>query len=351
MIIRSGLNDRHNLRTRSGNDRWAPLAAMFILTLTLTVALSETAHAGGAAAVTEFVLGRHIALDAATRWDYAALDPASGRVFVTLGDHVAVVDPASGALVGRIGGMDGAHGVAFAPALGLGFISSGKTSTIVTFDLKSLAVLRTTPVGGENPDALLYLDGPGRLYSFNGKSHDVSVIDPATGAVSARIPVAGRPEFAAADAHTIYLNLEDTHQLTLIDIASAKVVRTFDLPGCDEPTGLALDAVHGRVFSVCKNGQLMVSAAAEGRVVTQVGIGRGPDAVVFDAARGLLISANGDSGTLSIVHQDDADHYRLVQTLSTAAKARTLAYQPATATVYLPVPGTPIFELLVAQPR
>jgi YVTN family beta-propeller protein len=327
------------------------LAATLAAIAVLPGGEAASAAAPGAAPAATYRVTRHIALDAATRWDYAALDPVLGRVFVTLGDHVAVAAPETGQMIARIDGLEGAHGVAFAPSLGLGFISNGKSSKITTFDFKTLAVLRTTAAGGENPDALLYLARPGRLYSFNGKSHDISVIDPATGKVEQRIAVPGRPEFVAADAAgtTLYLNLEDVHQLAVIDLVTAKVARLIDLKGCEEPTGLDFDPVNQRVFSVCANGRLMVTAPAEGRIVASLAIGKGPDAVVYDAQRRVLLSTNGDSGTLSVVEQQDADHYRLVQTLPTAAKARTLAYQPTTGTLFVPVPGTEHFELLVVE--
>jgi YVTN family beta-propeller protein len=306
----------------------APLLSALLLAVALPIRAEDAYHVAAT-----------VPLGAAPGWDYASFDKSSGRVFVTLGDHVAVFDPARQQVLGGIAGLARAHGVAFAPTLGLGFISSGQDDSIVTFDLKTLAVLRTTPAGGSNPDALLFLPESGKLYSFNGKSQDVTVINPADGAVEATILLAGKPEFAAGDTERIYLNLEDIHQLAVIDVASHSVLRTIDLPDCEDPTGLDYDRVHGRVFSVCANGRLVVTATADGRIVANLAIGEGPDAVVFDATRGVLISANGRSGTLSIVRQEDPDHYRLQQTLTTAVKARTLAYDPASGKAWLPVPA------------
>lgn len=315
------------------------------------LAFSLGAPQAEAAPEAAYALAAPIPLGAATRWDYAAVDPVSGRVFVTLGDHVSVVDPASGKVLGRIGGVEGAHGVVFAPERKLGFISSGKTDSIVTFDLDTLKVLRTTPAGGHNPDALLYLPESGRLYSFNGKSQDMTVIDPQDGKVLATVKLAGKPEFAAGDADRIFLNLEDIHQLVVIDVHTLGILRSTDLSGCEEPTGLDYDRAHGRIFSVCANGHLMVTSAADGARVADLPIGEGPDAVVFDPRRSLLLAPGGASGTLTVLQQLDADHYRVRQSLNTRVKARTLAYDATSGKVFLPVPGEAgQFDLLVVTP-
>lgn len=312
---------------------------------------SVTGVARAATALPQLVLDHRIGVDAAERWDYAAYDSTLDRVFVTLGDHVSVVDARSEKIVGRIDGLSGTHGVAFAPKAGLGFISNGKSNLLTTFDLKTLAVLRTTPVEGDNPDAVLYDEGSGKVYTFNGKSRNVSAIDPATGKVTAHLAVPGKPEFVAANGKFIYLNIEDIHHLVVIDTATFTIVRDFDLPDCEEPTGLDFDAQHQRVFSVCGNGRLIVTAPQDGRIVATVAIGEGADAVVYDASRGMILSTNGHSGTVSVVEQTDADHYTLAQTVTTAPKARTLAYRSASAQLFIPLPGKTQFELLVVEPK
>jgi len=306
--------------------------------------------ASAAAAAVRFQLDGVIGLGAATRWDLAIVDPDTGRAFVALGDHVAVADTRSHALIGRIDGVDGAHGIAIDAQHKLGFIASGKANAIVTFELDSLKVLRTTPAGGQNPDVLLFLPGTGKLYSFNGKSRDMTVIDPLSGAVQARLALPGKPELAAGDADHIWVNLEDVHQLVQIDARANVVQRVSDLAGCEEPTGLDYDRAHGRLFSACANGMLVVTASADGRAIAQLPIGKGPDGLQYDGARGLLLVPNGGSGNLTVIQQDDADHYRVVQTLPTAAKARTIAYDAQSGTAWLPAPGASEFGLIAVVP-
>ena len=54
---------------------------------------------------------------------------------------------------------------------------------------------------------------------------------------------------------------------------------------------------------------MAVLDAADGHHVADVAIGDGPDAVVFDAAEAMIYSSNGESGTMTAVHEDDPDHY------------------------------------------
>src|SRR5580765_3051056 len=113
-----------------------------------------------------------------------------------------------------------------------------------------------------------------------------------------------------------------------------KVTATWKLEDCEEPTGLALDPAHHRLFSVCHNERMVVTDAQTGRHVASVAIGKGPDGAAFDPGRALIFSPNGGDGTLTVVHEDDADHYRVVANVPTQESARTLALDPANHHIY-----------------
>jgi YVTN family beta-propeller protein len=268
-------------------------------------------------------------------WDYLAFAESGGRLFVTHGDRVVVLDAADGRRLGEVAPTAGVHGVAFAPALGKGFASAGKADAVVVFDLRTLAVTANVAVG-RNPDALLFDAPTARVFAFNGRSHDASVIDANGGKVLATIPLGGKPEFAVSDGKgRVYVNIEDRTELAVIDAAAAKVVATWPLAGCEEPSGLAIDVEHARLFSVCANARLAVTDARSGKHVADVSIGKGPDAVAFDAQRRLLFSSNGEDGTLTVVRESTPDRYDVVQNLSTQRSARTLALDPRTHRLFL----------------
>ncbi len=269
-------------------------------------------------------------------WDYLTVESASKRLFIARMDRVLVVDTRDGSLLATIADTQGVHGVALAPDLGKGFASNGRADTVTVFDLKSLATIGTIPVSGHNPDAILYDKASGHLYTFNGRSQDISVIDPAKAAVIATIPAGGKPEFAVSDgAGRIFYNIEDTSQLSAIDSSRSKRIATWPLNNCEEPSGLAFDAAHRRLFSVCGNGVLAVTDSLSGRHVAEVSIGRGPDAAAFDPATGLVFSSNGQDGTVTVIHEDDPDHYSVVGTVVTQKSARTMALDPGSHEIFL----------------
>ncbi|OZB59621.1 MAG: YVTN family beta-propeller domain-containing protein [Lysobacterales bacterium 14-68-21] len=305
------------------------------LALLLAGVLAPAYAAGTAPAKPLHVVDR-LALGGPGGWDYLAVDAPRHHLFVSRGDRVMVVDLATRKLVGTITGTDGVHGIAFDPARKEGFTSDGHAASVTVFDLDTLKVLATIRGTGENPDAIAFDPASGRVFTLNGRGHSASVIDPAKRAVVATIALPGKPEFAVADGNgRLYVNIEDKSELAEIDTGSDKLLRTWSLAPCESPSGLAFDAAHRRAFSVCDNRVMAVSDVDHGRVVTTVPIGEGPDAAVFDPSTHTVYSSNGQSGTLTVVHQVDADHYTVAATVPTQKSARTMALDPTTQRLYL----------------
>ena len=76
--------------------------------------------------------------------------------------------------------------------------------------------------------------------------------------------------------------------------------------------------------------------ADSGNIIATPKIDEGPDAAAFDPGTGNIFSSNGESGTLTVVHQDAPDRYSLVENVPTEKGARTLAVDLKTHTLYLP---------------
>jgi len=303
-------------------------------------------------------------------WDYLTLDSAGRRLFISRGTRVDVVDTGTGKVSGSIANTNGVHGIALAEAAKRGYTSNGNADSVTMFDLTSLQVIKEAPVPGHNPDAILYEPKGKHVFTFNGKSKDVSILDAGTLAVVRTIPVPDKPEFAADDgAGQVFVNIEsDRGQLVVIDGLKLTIKATWALPGCASPTGLSIDKVHHRLFSVCDGGVMAVTDAATGAHVATVKIGEGPDAAAYEPARGLVFSSNGD-GTLTVVRQESADRYQVAETLPTQRGARTMALDPTSGRVYLvtaefdpapaataetphprPIPRPGTFTVLVACP-
>lgn len=279
---------------------------------------------------------RHIPIGGEGGWDYLAVDSASHRLFVSHSDRVNVVDLDKGTVIGEIPNTQGVHGIALAPALHRGFVSAGRTSTVTIFDLDSLRVLGEVKTTGERPDAILFDPASARVFTFNAAGKNTTAIDATSGTVSGTIDLGGKPEFAQADGRgVVYVNIEDTGELAAIDAKALKVVKRWKLDGCEEPSGLALDRKHRRLFSVCGNKVMAISDPDTARVVASVPIGAGVDGCAFDPGPGLAFSSNGADGTITVVREKSPSSFEVVADVPTARGARTIALDERTHRLYL----------------
>jgi YVTN family beta-propeller protein len=343
----------------------------------IVCALLQTAAATQAADTSPlpapvYTVSRSFPLAGNGGWDYLALEASGARLFVSRGDHVDVVESASGKLAAAIPNTPGVHGIAFAPPLKRGFTSNGRSNTISVFELDTLRMIKEVPVSGKNPDAILYEPRHNYIITANDESSDLSVLDAETLQVVATIPLPGPPEFMATDgAGMVYVNIETkSGKLVAVDAKSLAVKATWPVPECTNPTGLAIDVMHRRLFSVCANQVMAVTDSQSGKQVARVVIGSGPDAAAYDADLGLVFSSNGLDGTLTVIHQEAPDDYKVLATVTTQVGARTLVLDPATHRIYIaaarlgatppateeqPHPRPSIvpdsFSILVAQPK
>ena len=342
------------------------------------LALLQTAWAAAPAGDTspipppDYTVSKSFRLGGTSGWDYLALEASGARLFVSRADHVDVLETVSGKLTAAIPNTAGVHGIAFAPALKRGFTSNGRSNSVSVFELDTLRVIQEIPVSGMKPDAILYEPRQNHIITANGGSANLSVLDAGTLQVAATIALPGKPEFMATDgAGTVYVNIEtDPGKLVAVDAKALSVKATWPLTGCSNPTGLTIDAVNHRLFSVCENQVMAVTDSQTGKQVTRVVIGGGPDAAAFDADLGLVFSSNGLDGTLTVIHEDTPDQYRVLATVTTQVSARTMVLDPATHKIFLaaakfgdtppateeqPHPRPAIlpdsFLILVAQPK
>ncbi|WP_426662917.1 YncE family protein [Rhodanobacter aciditrophus] len=313
----------------------------------LFLVTGSAATATALAAMPQYaVLQRH-PLGGSGGWDYLTIDPATHHLLIARQDRVMVVDTQDGKLTGEIPGMRHIHGIALVPRLRHGYVSDGAADSVHVIDLDSLKKLRDIPIDGQGPDAIVFDPASGHVLTMNGHSGNASVIDPASDKAIDDIALPGRPEFAVSDGRGhVYANIEDKSELARIDTRTNRVDAVWKLAPCESPSGLAIDTKSRRLFSVCENRLMAVTDADDGHRVATVAIGKGPDAARFDPATGMVYSSNHD-GTLTIVHEDDADHYRVVATVPTQVGARTMALDRATHRIWLvaaaPAPrGAPV---------
>lgn len=279
-------------------------------------------------------------------FDYLTVDAEARRLYVSHGTQVEVLDIDSGAIAGQIPKTPGVHGIAVAPELGRGFVSNGQASTVTIFDLKTLKTIGEVPAGSK-PDAIIYDPATSRVFAFNGGSNSATVIEAASGKVAGTIDLGGGPEFAVADGNgSVYNNLEDESVVLKINSRTLKVEQRWPTKPCASPSSLAMDRANRRLFIGCRSRVMAVMNADSGQVISTLPIGDHVDATAFDPETRLIFNSNGE-GTITVIHQNDADKYSVVETVRTAPRAKTMALDPKTHQLFLSTAESGQFEVLV----
>ncbi|RZF61138.1 hypothetical protein EWE75_19230 [Sphingomonas populi] len=294
-------------------------------------------------------------------WDYAQVDPETNRLFIAHGNSIGVVDLAHPTRVTSFAPAHHAHAVLPIPHLKQLLVTNGDTATADLIDTVTGTVRATIPAG-QKPDAAIWDAALKRAIVMNARSGTIMAIDPITAKVTATITLRPGLEYAAIDPRgLLYVNNEDDDDVTIVDLAKAKILARVPLPGCKGPTGMAYAPRAKRIVSSCDGVATLLDPATR-KVTGLITIGAGPDAVIGDPARGRLYIPSGDTGTLAVL-EDRPSGVTLLKTIRTAKGARTGACDPATGKVYLPVadltpnpnggkpapvPGT--FRILVVDP-
>ena len=267
-------------------------------------------------------------------FDYITVDSASNRLYVSHGNQVNVVDKVTGDSIGVIKSDKDVHGIALVHALGKGYITNGGANSALVFDLKTLKTIGHVPTG-QFADGILYDDFSKKVITCNGRSKNMTVIDPATDKAVATITLTGWPETAASDGKgRIYVNNAEKSEMDVIDAKTFKVIHTWPIAPGKGASGLAIDRATMRLFAGCDNKMLVVMDANTGKVVTTLPIGDECDAVGFDKKLHTIYSSNGE-GTLTIIKEQSPNKFE-AKTLKTKEGARTIAVDQVSHTLYLP---------------
>ena len=268
-------------------------------------------------------------------WGYLDFEPVMRRLFISRATKVVVLDVDSGKVAGEILNTPGVHGVALAPDLGRGFTSNSEGNNVTVFDLETFKTIVDVPAGME-PDTIVYDPSSKRTFAMNAHSQNITAIDAATGRMITTLAVHGRPESAVADGGgRIYVNIADRNEQAVIDSQNLAVTGRWSISPCNGPTGIAMDVPHRRLFAACSNRMMIVSDADSGKVISNQPIDQGADSIAYDPATGYILSSNGDSGTLTVVHEDTPNNYTFVEVVITELHARTMALDRKNGQIFL----------------
>jgi len=286
--------------------------------------------------------------------DYIVAEPGTGRVFVSRGTHVMVVDGSTGKVIGDIPDTPRMHGVGLAAKWNHGFTTNAGDSTVTMFDLKTLAFLKKIPVKVGGLDGIMY-DEADDLIILTNHSRPIGTavaINPNSGEIVGTAELEDNaPEGAASDGKgRLFVNNESKNTIQVLDAKTMKVLASWPLAPCEGPTGIAYDAASNRIFSGCSKTSVVLDAGS-GKVVATIANGDGVDALGWDPGQQLIYIPAGRDSSVTIVHQDSPDKYSVVATATTFRGAKTIAVDPLKHVAYLfqpefgpppaPAPGSP----------
>jgi len=275
------------------------------------------------------------------RWDHVSVDPANRNVFIGRRDLGVWVYNIDSGKISQIENTKGTNGAAIAPELALGMSDNGTFDSITVFDLKTLAVKDQIKLKNDT-DGVGWEPVTKTAYSNNGDNGSITLFDPATGKVGETIALNNtkHPEFYAADGKgRVFIALQDQNKIGVVDFKTKKLAATWSVD-CQAPTGMYYEEKSDRLFTSCRGAKPVMAVVDpnSGKTVTTIPIGTNTDAVLWNPVEKLVMSPNGAAGNLSVIKQESADTYKLVETVATRINARTGTVDPKTGTVFLVAP-------------
>lgn len=267
----------------------------------------------------------------APEWDYLAWDAAHGRLFIGRRDAgLSVYDAATRRIVATIADSAGSGAATLVPGLDRGF-SVNEDGSITAFVLSTLRTIKRAKVA-DDADSAVFEPVTGQLLLLSGDSKRITFIDGATLAVQGTLATtSNKLEASAADGRgRVFIAERDRNAVLVVDARTRTVNTEWQLAGCTQPTGLALDEAHHRLFVGCRGEHpvLAVVDAVGGKVTATPDLGRGNDGVVWDAVSGRVFTANGVDANV-VVYRATADGVTLDHAFTTRPGARTLAFDAA----------------------
>jgi len=258
-------------------------------------------------------------------WDYITMDSDARLAYIGRENHVDVVNVDSGTVVGKVTGLEGTSGLLPVPEFGRGYAMNGDAGSVVIVDLKTLAKIGTVKAG-KDPDSFTYEPVTKRVFVMNSSGASATVINAKDGTAAGTVALGGQPEAAVSDGKgKVYVNITDKDEIVEVDGQTMKVTHRWPLVQGTGPSGLAMDRKNRRLFSACDNQRMVVMDADSGKVIAALRTGAGTDGAGFDPETMNAFAPAGGAGTLTIIHEDSPNSFKVLEEIDTQSGARTMA--------------------------
>jgi len=284
------------------------------------------------------------------RIDHLAVDLAGKRLFVAaLGnDTVEVIDISAMRVIKSITGLHEPQGIRFLPDRNRVVVAYGGDGSTVFYDGTTLSAVHTAKTSGD-ADNVRYDSKAGRLYVGYGNGALGSFN--ADGAPLADIKLAAHPEAFQLESGgpRIFVNVPSAGHVAVVDRDKSAVIATWRVTAAGANYPMALDEPNRRLFLGCRRpAKLLAYDTGSGTLVSAVDIVGDTDDLFYDSSKKRLYVIGG-GGFITVLEQQDADHYRPLQKLPTSGGARTGLFVPELGKLFLAVPhrGTQRAEIRV----
>jgi DNA-binding beta-propeller fold protein YncE len=273
------------------------------------------------------------------RIDHMDVDVAHGRLYVAMlaNDSVAVVDLDRGSFLRSVTGLRTPQGVLLLPSANRLLVTNAGDGTVDIFNSTTLEITKVVQLGSD-ADNIRYDIASGLVYVGYGAG-GIAALNATTGQVVSTVTFVGHPESFQLNRNDskIFVNDPEGTYIVVIDRAANSISGRWPLSlNASRNFPMGLDEVHHRLFVGTRQpAELLVYDDTSGRLVATVGIAQGPDDLYYS---GGCIYVSSSQGFLYVIKQYDADHYEVVQTLSTGAGAGTSLFVPRSGRLYVAVP-------------
>ena len=278
-----------------------------------------------------------IALPGVTRRiDHMAVDLARKQLLVAaLGNgSLEVVDLAGGHRVKQIAGLHEPQGIAYAQKPDLVAVASAGDGTVRFFRGEDLAPAGSLALGSD-ADNVRIDPRTGNVIVGYG-SGGLAIIDPEKRAKIGDIKLAAHPESFQLDATTgrVFVNVPDAGQIAVVDLAAAKQIARWRVPGSSANFPLAIDGSGTTVATVFRDpSKLVLLDTKTGAAMQQLDTCGDADDLFFDMKRRRIYVTCG-AGVVD-VFQGEAAGYRSLARVETSSGARTSLFVPELDRLYI----------------
>ena len=270
------------------------------------------------------------------RIDHMFFDAQSGRLFVAaLGNNtVEVIDARQGKRVHTISGLHEPQGILYLSGPNRLYVANGDDGTLRIFDGTSYVPVATTKLGAD-ADNIRWDEVERKIYVGYG-SGALAAIDE-NGTKVREIRLDAHPESFRLESHAtrIFVNLPESRKIAIIDKKAGSVIATWTTDDALENFPMALDEANRRLFVVCRRpARLLALDIDSGRIVGKWSALGDCDDVFYDPAT-KRIYATGGEGRISVFQESSPDHYNEIATVRTRKGARTSFFSPETHSLFV----------------